>query len=328
MSHLLDDSPELGDTYEQAITTGKLRLGLPADDTAKPTKDDLTLWSVTTIIGTLDKPALIYWAANQTATAAVRAAASLTARIEEDGPEETAKWLAGARYRTPPDRLRAADLGTVCHTACEEYALTGTRPDNDRIAALIRQTGLKGFDGVESETVVLNQMLDRFDRWLQRFTPSYQATEVAVYSPKYGYAGTCDSFLTIGDVRFITDYKTTREPYDSRGKPKKPYPEVALQLAAYRYAEMAAVWRPRRTEKWRRRYYLLSPPEQDMAQPVPEVDGGLCIHITPEACEAYPVRCDVEAHRAFLYTLECFRWVQETSKTAIGPPLETIKETT
>jgi len=300
----------------------ELRFGLPAIDSAKTGRDDLTLWSVTTIIGTLDKPALIYWSAKQTALAAIQIAGSLPTRIEEDGEAETVKWLAAARYRTPPDLLRAADLGTVCHTACEEYALTGQRPDDTRLGTLIEQTAGANFTGTTAETAVLNRMLDQFDRWLQRFTPSYQATEVAVYSPRYGYAGTCDNFLTIDNTRFITDYKTSREPYDSRGKPKTPYPEVALQLAAYRYAELAAVWRPRRTEKYRRRYYLLSPPEQEMSQPVPEVDAGLCVHITPEACEAYPVRCDREVHRAFLYTLECFRWVQETAKTAIGPPLE------
>jgi hypothetical protein len=75
-------------------------------------------------------------------------------------------------------------------------------------------------------------------------------------------------------------------------------------------------------EKFRRRYYLLSESERALAVPVPEVDGGLCIHITPEACEAYPIRCDEEAHRAFLYTLECFRWVNETARTAMGQPLE------
>ena len=32
-------------------------------DVKKPADDDLRMWSVTTIIGCLDKPALMYWAA-------------------------------------------------------------------------------------------------------------------------------------------------------------------------------------------------------------------------------------------------------------------------
>src|SRR5690606_31390192 len=39
------------------------QLGQPAEDVAEEAPDDLVLWSVTTIIGVLDKPALLYWAA-------------------------------------------------------------------------------------------------------------------------------------------------------------------------------------------------------------------------------------------------------------------------
>lgn len=302
--------------------TTQLALGQSPIDT-KPAADDLVLWSVTTIIGVLEKPALLYWTAEEAAKAAIASRRSLDQRIEEEGEEAVIKWLRDARFRRPADRLANTDLGSVCHAACEEYALTGVRPDNDKLAFMVAQTAGQGFKGTMAEVKVLSQMLDRFDGWLQKFTPSYQATEVAVYSPRYGYAGVTDAFLTIDGYRTITDYKTAREPFDSKGQPKSPYPEqVGLQLAAYRHAEFAAVWRPRRTEKWRRRYYLLSQSEQDMAQPVPEVDGGLCIHITTEACEAYPVRCDDEVFRAFLHTIESFRWMNETSKTAMGPPLE------
>src|SRR5262249_8182711 len=149
------------------------------------------------------------------------------------------------------------------------------------------------------------------------------ATEVCVYSPVYGYAGTADAFLTVDGFRAIGDYKTSREALDSQGKPRTPYPEqVGLQLAAYRHAEFAAVWRPRRMEKFRRRYSLLSESERALAVPVPEVDGGLVIQITPESCEAYPMRCDAEVHRAFLYVTEAFRWAEQTSRTAMAPALE------
>jgi hypothetical protein len=295
-------------------------LGQPAVDVDQADTDDLTLWSVTTIIGTLDKPALLYWAAEQTANAAIDNLATWQAMLADRGRDEAVKWLRDARFRRPKRLLSATDLGTVVHAVCEEYALTGTKPDRDYVADLVRQHGDNTTD-VEGETNLIGRMLQQFDGWLQRFTPAYQATEVCVYNPTYGYAGTADAFLTIDGIRFIGDYKTTREHLDSRGQPKTPYTEVALQLAAYRHAEAAAVWRPRRTEKFRRRYYLLSPAEMALAQPVPEVDSGICIHITPESCEAYPVTCGTETHRAFLYTLECHRWVQETSKTAIGRPL-------
>lgn len=297
-------------------------LGQPALDVDKPDTEDLTLWSVTTIIGALDKPALLYWAAEQTAHAAIDHQATWTAMLQDSGRPETIKWLRDARFRLPKTQLASTALGTVVHQICETYALTGTKPGRDYTTELIRQHGAPTTD-IDAEANLAGIMLNQFDSWLQRFTPTYQATEVTVYNEQFGYAGTADAFLTIDGVRFITDYKTSREPYDSQGKPRTPYPEqVGLQLAFYRHAPAAAVWRPRRIEKFRRRYYLLGPDERELAVPVPEVDTGLVIQITPEHCEAYPIRCDQDVYHAALYTLESFRWLNETSKTVMGQPLQ------
>lgn len=302
-------------------------LGQEPVENAAQEDDDQVFWSVTTVIGALDKPALLYWSAQMAAEAAIDNEAVWKAMVDDRGRDEAVKWLRDARFRAGKGRLSAADLGTVVHTLGEEWALSGTRPDKHRVADAIKQKA-KSAD-VKVEGPVVWAMLDRFDEWLQRFQPSYDATEVAVYSPTYGVAGTCDGFLTIEGFRAIVDYKTSREPLDSRGQPKTPYPEVALQLAAYRFSELAAVWRPRRTEKFRRRYYLLSAAERAASVPVPEVDGALCIHITPESCEAYPIRADRKVHQAFLYVLEAARWKFETEKTVIGLPLEEpTKETT
>lgn len=299
-------------------------LGQEEVATKKPEPDDLRLWSVTTIIGVLDKPALMYWAAEETARAALTNEATWRAMRDEQGDDEAIKWLRDARFRRPKDLLSAASMGSVVHRACEEYALSGVRPDLDRLATFVLGEAPKmNADAVRGEASQVVLFLDRFDDWCSQFQPSYQATEVAVFSPTYGYAGTVDAFLTIDGVRFIVDYKSSRTSVDNQGKPRKPYPEqVGLQLAAYRHSELAAVWRPRVHEYYRRRYYLLGPAEQAMAVSVPEVDGGLVLHITPEHCMAYPIRCDEEVHKAFLFAQECARWINETSKHVMGDPLE------
>lgn len=292
-----------------AIPAGTL--GQPAIEGASPADDDLQLWSVTTILGALDKPALLYWAAEQSALAAVHSEATWRGMLADDDPAcwhtdaatcPALKWLRDARFRKPKGMRSATELGTLVHEACEQYALTGTRPAD-----------------VDAEVI---PFLDRFDEWLQRFGPSYQATEVAVFHPQLGYAGTSDAFLTIDGVRYIADYKTSRKDLDSKGKPSTPYPEqVGLQLAAYRWAKYAAVWRPRRAEKMRRRYYLLGPDERAMAVPVPEVDTGLVIQITPERCEAYPIVCDEAVFEAYLAVQDSARWVFQGSKSVMGEPL-------
>lgn len=286
------------------------QLGLPAIEDATPEDGDLEMWSVTTIIGALDKPALMYWSAEQAALAAIHSSKTWQAMLEDDDPACThsdagecaaVKWLRDARFRRPKGIRSATELGELVHAACEEYALTGKRPK------------------VDAE---VEPFLEQFDRWLERFTPSYQATEVAVYHPELGYAGTTDAFLTIDGVRYVADYKSSRKSIDAQGKPTTPYPEqVALQLAAYRWAKYAAIWRPRRMEKFRRRYYLLSAAERAMAQPVPEVDTGLVIHITPEACEAYPIVCDEDVFESYLAVQDAARWLFHTSRSVMSAPL-------
>jgi hypothetical protein len=278
-----------------------VELHQPVIDVDKPATEDRKFWSVTTLIGALDKPALTFWSAEQTAVAAVDQHNAWVAIARDAGRDEAIKWLTGARFRTPAGQRTAADLGTAVHAAIETYTLTGARPDvDDEVAPFLAQ----------------------FDRWAQRFQPEYLATEVTVYDSRYGYAGTCDGFMRIAGMPVIFDYKTSKKSFDKRGNPTGPYPEVGLQLAAYRHAEMAAVWRPRRFEQFRRRYYLLSPDERAAAVPVPEVEGGVAIHITPDHCVAYPVRCDEQIFEQFLYVVEAARFVFETSKTLIGAPLE------
>jgi hypothetical protein len=269
-------------------------------DVPKPEAEDQQFYSVTTIIGVLDKPALLYWSAEMAAKAAVKVAGSLSARIEEDGEEAVVKWLRDAMFRRPKGERTAAELGTAVHAACEEYALTGVKPV------------------VDDE---VRPFLDQFDAWAHQAQPKYSAVETTVYSPKWGFAGTLDAIIEIDGQVLLTDYKTTKKSLDGKGKETKPYGQVGYQLAAYRFAELAAVWRPRRFERFQRRYYLLGPDEKEMAVPMPKVDGGMAIHITPEHCRAYPIRCDEPVFDAFLYILEAFRAESELSKAIVGKPL-------
>lgn len=318
---ILDGLPGLGDPLPAPASVPavprdgrdpRIGIGLEPVENATPADDDLQFWSVTTVLNAQAKEGLVYWSAEETALAAIHSRKTFLAMLEEHEEKDAAclhrstkcevvKWLADARFRRPPGMRSATDLGTAIHDACEKYALTGHRPEVDAEVA---------------------PFLDRFDSWLQRFSPVYRATEVTVYHPELGYAGTLDALLEIDGVRYIADYKSTRNEVDSKGQPTRPYAEtVALQLAAYRHAKHAAIWRPRRMEKFRRRYYLLSPAERAMAQPVPEVDTGLVIHITPAACEAYPIVCDEAVFEAYLAVQDGARWLFQDSKRVMGESL-------
>src|SRR5215469_9180661 len=141
------------------MTATDERLGQSELETEKAEADDLTLWSVTTIIGALDKPALLYWAAEQTAEAAIDSERTWKAMLADRGRGEAVKWLRDARFRRPRNRLSATDLGTAMHACAEEYALTGVRPDLGQIAEIIRQTGGPDVD-IRAEGPVLAAMVE------------------------------------------------------------------------------------------------------------------------------------------------------------------------
>lgn len=280
--------------------------GILDDQDTRP--DDLRLWSVSTILNVLDKPALQYWAAREAARYALSAEEVWRPIQQRHGDAEAVKYIAAARFRPPHGQLlESAELGTEVHRACQHYALFGQRPDD-----------------VHAEAV---PFLDQFDRWLQRFQPTYEAAEVTVYSPTYGYAGTLDTIFTIPEqadadpIRLLNDYKTSREALDGKGKPKTPYSETVLQLAGYRFAERAAVWQARRMTAFKRRYYLLDPGEVALSVPVPEVDGASCLLITPASCELFPMRADRRAFDAFLYTLEVARYQLQDFRGNVGQPM-------
>ena len=265
-------------------------------DVPKPLPEDLRLWSVTTILKVLAAPGIEYWQREEVSKAYVSIANSLAQRIEEDGEEEVIRWGINAPFRKPKGQRSATQLGTDFHEIAEHIAVYGDVPTYD------------------SE---LAPYVEQFLNWLDRAQPEFLAAECPVYHLDMAYAGTSDGLMKIGGTPLIFDYKTSKKSFDRQGKPTHPYPSAGAQLAAYRYAQHMVPVPPRRWEQMRRRYYLFGEPERDNAVTVPEVDGSIVIHVTPEHCHAYIVRCDEEIRDSFYYLIEAARWEYQISKTVV-----------
>lgn len=156
---------------------------------------------VTTLIGDgLAKPALINWAANTTANYAVDRWEELTALAVSERLER----LKRARY---DDLDRAARRGTEVHALAEKL-VAGTEVNvPDELAGHV----------------------ESYVRFLDDFEPEPLLVEAVVASRKWRYAGTLDLVARIRGEVWILDVKTTRSGI---------FPDVALQIAAYRHAEL------------------------------------------------------------------------------------------
>ncbi|KKL03831.1 hypothetical protein LCGC14_2622160, partial [marine sediment metagenome] len=93
-------------------------------------------------------------------------------------------------------------------------------------------------------------------------------------------------------LRLLVDYKTG----------KGVYPEVALQLAGYRYADT----------------FLGGPDASETT--MPQVDGCAVLHLREDGYDLIPIRVDDDTFTTLQYTREMHRWQIEGSKEAVGAP--------
>jgi hypothetical protein len=232
---------------------------------------DETYWSVTTIIGGgVPKPALLPWGIKMVAEAAVDSIEFLPGMVAHDR-DEAIRFLKGSPYSK---RDTAAELGSDIHAAAEAHSLGQPFPP---------------------WSPAIRPYMESFKRFLEDFEPSFTATEASIYNRTQRYAGTLDSIATLtlpfNDAAgsYVLDTKSG----------KAIYPEVGLQLAAYRNAEFIGL------------------PDGSEAS-MPPIDGALGLHLTPEGYRLIEVRADEVVFNAFLYAREVFRWQEETSKTVLG----------
>lgn len=259
--------------------------------------DDNLVWSVTTLLkaGTPRGDALVGWAAKVTAEAALEYRAAINTMMEQEPPQRDAalEMLTKARFRKT--KLAMA-RGTDVHAAAEAINL-GLEPPADFPAALL-------------------PWVEQYRLFLSDFKPTFRLAEAPVFNLTHRYAGTLDSIVEIDGKSYLLDVKTHDKDPDASSRP--PYPDIALQLVAYRNAELVGIGEVTRREIYGRRYYVYEPESASYVD-MPQVDGALALAISPYDYRLVPVRVDDEIFTQFLYVKEVARWNLQVSKTVLGP---------
>jgi hypothetical protein len=240
-----------------------------------PTEE--TFESVTTRIGKgVPKPAIPNWTAKMVATAAVEKVAIWSQMSDDDA----IGWLKGAAYR---DTEKAAIKGTDVHDWVDKY--TRGMPVT-----------------VEGAPEVQRGYLKSFLRFVGEMKPTWEMSEATVYSREHGYAGTLDALLTLDDTAAeatglhglgLVDYKTTRSGI---------FPEVALQLAAYRYAEFVGL-------------------VDGSEIPMPAVQWCAGLWLKPTGYELIPVDAGPLAFEYFLNACSVADFASQVGRQLLGRPV-------
>jgi hypothetical protein len=149
-----------------------------------------------------------------------------------------------------------------------------------------------------------------FREFLAAVNPELVRAEDVAWSDTHGYAGSFDAILRVWvkedafgrvvitpdrsgtPMILMVDYKTS----------KSTYSDVALQLAAYRYADK-----------------IIDP--EGVETPMPELDGAAVLHVTEDQWAFKGVNAGPEVFKSFLTLKDVFQWVREDSKDVIGKAL-------
>ena len=177
--------------------------------------------------------------------------------------EKGRKFVSNAHSRT---RDAAADAGTEAHEAIERHIL------GDDV-------------NVDSLGVLAAASFANFREFEEQLKPRWEASELTVFNTVDKYAGTLDFIAEIpalGEGLTLGDVKTG----------KGVYPEVALQLAAYRYAEFAEI--------------AHGIGRVDM----PVTERAVVLHLRPEKWSLVPVQADEKAFDMFKYAMQIAWWTR------------------
>lgn len=225
--------------------------------------------SVTTVLEILDKPALTTWKAKE----AVRAVLDGYPAAMHNDDEAIIKW---ALSQSRKGRDTAANVGSGVHHLAD-MALRASESDPN---------AWQVSDDTQPYLNAFRAFSDRYER------SSFVSSEKMVWSLN-GYAGTYDLLMMIGNELWLIDIKTGKGI---------DYPEYALQLAGYRWAD----------------YIILegNPVRYNM----PDVQRTGILHLRPDlypdtGYRLYEVPTDyTDDYIPFLGLVEAYKWRQRRMK--------------
>jgi hypothetical protein len=253
--------------------------------------------SVTTALGNIAKFGLPDWSAKLAAEAAFDRLPWLNrcSRVEPcNAKGEDAcgncracaiSWLANRHNVVRDD---AASRGTRLHDAAEQDTLFG--------------------EGATVDDEV-RPFVDQFLRWKKRYQPEFVAAEMTVISRKWGYAGTLDTILRFTEASNLdkplihltglplcADYKTSKTVDLVKG----------WQVVAYSAADS-----------------VLLPDGSE--EPIPEIKGGLIVHIRPDKVQMREVYTTDANHARFVHALRVAEGLGAGLNSVLSRPV-TLKE--
>jgi hypothetical protein len=249
--------------------------------------------SVTTVLGYISKFGLPGWAGRLAAEAAfdrlpwlVRCSRNKPCNSSKTGdacgncPECAVLWLSLRHEQVRDD---AGDVGRRVHKAAEQMTVfgPGAHVDED-----------------------IRPLVEKLVQWRRLYRPEYESAEVTVISRKWGYAGTLDDIL-----RFPADSPLPKSLQHLKG--------LALvdDLKTGKHLDKPNGWQ---VNAYARADAVLLDDGTEL--PMPQIDGGLIVHIRPDKVQMREVHLSDVNHQRFVHMLRVVEGLIEPLGTVLSRP--------
>lgn len=231
------------------------------------------LTRVSTIISATSSTAgLNTWYAKKASECAIRRFDEIRVLLNQGRKDEAAELISGAATRVVDTK---ADAGTFVHDVVEALILAQAGAAVE-IPELPPHLAGETYDDIPLN-VVTDIMADGFLNWVAEWKPQFRASEMTVYNPTLGVAGTLDIIARLdgwrvsddgldltpcpgSHVDLVIDVKT--------GKERMRYKQ---QLAAYRRMEECE-------------------PAPGRVEPMPHTDAAAILHLRPDYPGGYKLK--------------------------------------
>lgn len=200
--------------------------------------------SVTTVLGVINKPFLVPWAAKMVIETLKGLMFRSDGSIKDFTTEELLGWFQEAKNRHKHELNKAGDIGHLAHNALEtsiKFAIENTKGIVLAAPTVVNDQ----FNPATEENISKAQnCANHAYKWMQDHNVRWLHTERKIYSRTYNYTGTLDGDALIDsctdrfckgcrgrsfkDRRAITDWKSSNHLADS----------YAYQTAAYQFAHI------------------------------------------------------------------------------------------
>lgn len=268
--------------------------------------------SVTSAIGCLNKPALVKWSANCAIGNAIGAIESDPLILEDI--EEVINMLNESKGASDDMKNIAAHTGDLVHAYIDNIIKSQCEKSTDRLVYYFDKDGASKFicDYLIVEHIAAPWDYDRdkfdacmvaFSKWTREFEVVPVLAEATIYNRQFMYAGSVDLIAYVNGILSIIDFKTS----------KSIYPEVALQLTAYKNGE----------------YIVNDYSRITLDELFGEDEAECCVlHLRPT--ERYTYRMVNSSFRTFGSFVDCLNitqdWYGNGSKQTLGTILKPLNQ--